>query len=202
VVTLLASPGGGLFVSGIPDSDSSKLWIRRKDLAGAGEAKQGPLTRGRATIPAGRWELFLVPPAGAYAASFYGGAISRASRMRADGWNEAVSMDRRSMQFQLLSGAGSVRGAVKSGSEAAVGAPVYLEGWDAESKQRVGELRSVRTDARGQFRFEGLAPGAYRLLATFEYLNPDVETMGASAQEILVAAHAEKSLDVELYVIR
>jgi hypothetical protein len=111
-------------------------------------------------------------------------------------------MDRRSMQFQLASGAGSVRGAVKSGSDAAAGAPVYLEGWDADGKQRVGELRSVRTDARGQFRFEGLAPGTYRVLATFEYLNPDVETMGAAAQEITVAAHAEKALDVELYVIR
>jgi hypothetical protein len=40
------------------------------------------------------------------------------------------------------------------------------------------------------------------VLATFEYLNPDVETMDSTAQEILVAAHAEKALDVDLYVIR
>jgi hypothetical protein len=201
-VTLLASPGGGLSVYGVPDAESSKLWIRRKDLAGVGASKQWPLTRRGATIPAGRWELFLEPPAGAYASYFYGGAISRPNRTRADGWNEGVSMDRRSIQFQLASGVGSVRGAVKSGSEVAAGAPVYLEGWDADGKLRVGELRSVRTDARGQFRFEGLAPGSYRVLATFEYLNPDVETMGTAAQEIIVAAHAEKALDVELYVIR
>jgi hypothetical protein len=201
-LTLLASPAGGLYVSGVPEAESGKLWIRRKDLAGSGESKQWTLTRGRASIPAGRWELFLEPPAGAYAAYFYGGAISRPYRMRADGWNETVSMDRRTMQFQLASGPGAVRGVVKSGSDFAAGAPVYLEGWDAEAKQRVGELRSVRTDGRGQFRFDGLAPGSYRLLATFEYLNPDVETMGAAAQEITVPAHAEKALDVELYVIR
>jgi hypothetical protein len=201
-LTLLASPGSGLFVSGVPEADYSKLWIRRKDMAGAGEAKRWPLTRGRATIPAGRWELYLEPPAGAYAASFYGGAVARAYRMRADGWNEGVAIDRRSMQFQLASGPGSVRGVVKSGSEAASGAPVYLEGWDTEGKQRVGELHSVWTDARGQFRFDGLAPGTYRVLATYEYLNPDVETMGATGQEILVAAHSEKAVDLELYVIR
>jgi hypothetical protein len=201
-VALVASPAGSLDVYGLPNVDASKLWIRRKDLAGVGAAKQLPLSRNRAAIPAGRWELFLEPPAGAYASSFYGGAILRPYRMRADGWNEGVAVERRPMTFQLASGAGSVRGMVKSGGEFAAGAPVYLEGWDPEAKQRVGDLRSVRTDARGQFRFEGLAPGSYRVLATFEYLNPDVETMGAAAQEIIVAAHAEKALDLELYAIR
>lgn len=201
-LTLLASPGSGLSVSGVPEAEYSKVWIRRKDLAGVGEAKRLALTRGRAAIPTGRWELFLEPPAGAYVSFFYGGAISRTNRMRADGWNEAVSMDRRPIQFQLAGGPGSLRGAVKSGSEAAASVPVYLEGWDTEAKQRVGELRSAWTDGRGQFRFEGLAPGMYRVLATFEYLNPDVETMSSTAQEITVAAHAEKAADVELYVIR
>ena len=201
-LTLLASPAGGLSVYGVPDTDSSKLWIRRKDLAGVGASKQWPLTRNRASIPAGRWEVFLEPPAGAYASSFYGGAISRPYRMRVDGWNEGVAMEHRPMTFQLASGAGSIRGLVKSAGEIASGAPVYLDGWDAEGKQRVGELRSVRTDAHGQFRFDGLAPGSYRVLATFEYLSPDVDTMSEMAQEIIVAAHAEKALDVELYVIR
>jgi hypothetical protein len=202
VVTLLASPAGSLDIYGVPNVDSSKLWIRRKDLAGVGAAKQWPLTRNHAAIPAGRWELFLEPPAGAYDSSFYGSAISHPYRMRADGWNEGVAMERRPMTFQLASGAGSIRGLVKSGDEVAAGAPVYLEGWDPEAKQRVGELRSIRTDVRGQFRFEGLAPGSYRVLATFEYLNPDVESMAGAAQEIIVTAHAEKALDLELYVIR
>jgi Carboxypeptidase regulatory-like domain len=201
-VSLIASPGSGLFVSGVPEVESSKLWVRHKDMAGAGEVKQWPLTRGRATIPAGRWELFLEPPAAAYVSSFYGGMAYRGNRGRADGWNEAVAGDRRSLQFQLVSGPGSLRGSVKSGSDFAAGTPVYLEGWDPVAKQRVGELRTIRTDARGQFRFEGLAPGSYRVLATFEYLNPDVETMDATAQEIMVAGHAEKTQDLELFVIR
>jgi len=33
---------------------------------------------------------------------------------------------------------------VKSGDEVAAVAPVYLEGWDPEAKQRVGELRSIQ----------------------------------------------------------
>ena len=201
-VTLLASPSGSVYVSGVPEADSAKLWVRRKDMAGVGEAKAWPLRRGRASIPTGRWELFLAPPAGAYAAAIYGGAINRPYRQRADGWNEAVSDRYRSMQFQLAGGAAALRGTVKSSGEMAAGAPVYLEGWDANEKARVGDLRSTRTDARGQFRFEGLAPGSYRIVATFEYLNPDVETMDAAAQEITVAAHAEKAMELELYAIR
>ena len=30
----------------------------------------------------------------------------------------------------------------------------------------------IRTDTRGQYQFSGLAPGEYRLLATFEYQAP------------------------------
>jgi hypothetical protein len=106
------------------------------------------------------------------------------------------------LHFQLESGPGSLRGTVKSSGEPVAGAPVYLEGWDSNGKQRVGALRTAWTDARGGFRFDALAPGSYRVLATFEYIDPDVETMDANAQEITVAPHAEKPVDVELYVIR
>jgi hypothetical protein len=201
-VSLIASPGGPLSVYGVPDVDSAKLWIRRKDLAGSGAAKPWPMNHGRAGIPAGRWELFLEPPASAYVSAFHSPGIYRTGRVRADGWNEMVAISRMPASFTLASGPGAVRGVVKSDGNPAPGVPVYLEGWDAEAKVRVGGLRSTRTDARGGFSFSGLAPGAYRVLATFEYVNPDVETMGATGQEISVAGHTEKAVDVEMFVIR
>ena len=56
---------------------------------------------------------------------------------------------------------------------------------------------------RGQYRFEGLAPGTYRILSTFEYLTPDVETMDfARALPVTIDTRNELSRDVDLYVIQ
>ncbi|HLH18986.1 MAG TPA: carboxypeptidase-like regulatory domain-containing protein [Bryobacteraceae bacterium] len=201
-ITLLANPvrPAAVFVSGAPTSASSTAMIRRKDLAGMGKPMPLDLNRGAATIPPGRWEVMLTPPAGYYVSGFYGSFHRDAGR--ADGWNEFLAGDYVSIRFQLSGGPGSVRGSVKSGSDPVPGAPVYLEGWDPAAKKRVGDLHIARTDNLGAYRFDALAPGAYRILSTFEYLNPAPETMTATAQEITVPEHAEKSIDLELYGIR
>jgi hypothetical protein len=68
---------------------------------------------------------------------------------------------------------------------------------------RIAELRTAISDMRGQYRFDGLAPGAYRILGTLEYLSPDVAIMDASgAQLVTVDAHSELSQDLEMFVIR
>jgi hypothetical protein len=80
---------------------------------------------------------------------------------------------------------------------------VYLEGYDLATRTRVTDLRSVRTDARGQYYLGGLAPGTYRILGTFEYLTPDVQTMDAAgAVMVTVGAHGEVPQDLDLYVIQ
>src|ERR1039457_7199160 len=94
-------------------------------------------------------------------------------------------------------------GQFKSAGDAVSGVPVYLEPYEPLSRRRVGDLRIVRTDMRGQYRFEGLAPGAYRILSTFEYLTPDVETMDiARALPVTIDTRNELSRDVDLYVIQ
>jgi len=55
---------------------------------------------------------------------------------------------------------------------------------------------------RGVYSFDGLAPGAYRVLSTFEYSAPEAETMGEAATEVTVDAQAAKTQDLDLYVIR
>ncbi len=203
-LTLLTRPVRPAYiqVSGAPSNSSTALsiaMIRRKDLAGTGEAAPLDLAPGHAIIPPGRWEVMLAPPAGYYVSGFFGS--NRMENGRADGWNEFLASDYTSIRFQLAGGPGSVRGTVKSGSGATPGAPVYLEGWDPATKKRIGELQIARTDTRGAFRFDALAPGTYRILGTFEYLNPDVNVMSAAALEIIVSEHAEKAVDLDLYVI-
>src|SRR5205807_8571038 len=123
-----------------------------------------------------RWEVSLPPPSGYYVSGFYGSGMGR-TRTRPDGWNEFLVNDYSSVRFTLSGGPGEMHGVVKSYSDPVVGAPVYLEGYDPETRTRVTDLRAVRTDIHGLYRFQGLAPGIYRVLSTFEYQMPDTASM-------------------------
>jgi hypothetical protein len=64
----------------------------------------------------------------------------------------------------------------------------------------LGELRTTRTDLRGQYHFNGLAPGLYRILGTFEYEKPDSDTMEAAGARALTLSDAtDTTQDLDLY---
>ena len=194
--------GADIVVTGGPSGSPGQLWIRRKDLAGVGTPFEAELVRNRVELPIGRWELLLQPPPGYYVAGF-SRAGANVPAGRGDGWNEALSLGYAVFQFALSNGPGAIHGVVKSSDEAVAGVPVYLEAYDPATHTRVADLRSTRTGARGNYSFRDLAPGAYRILGTFEYLAPDLETMDlVNAQVITVDPHSDLPLDLELYVIR
>ena len=90
-----------------------------------------------------------------------------------------------------------------SGGGPVGGAPVYLEGWDPTSRQRLVELRVTRTDLRGNYAFRYLTPGAYRVLSTFEHRDPDVGVFDkASAPSLRVESNGDETRDLDLWVIR
>ena len=65
------------------------------------------------------------------------------------------------------------------------------------------DLRETRTDMRGSYRFDGVAPGMYRVLATFEYVNPGQAAMNAANPSTLRAEpQSTMNVDLDLYVIR
>jgi hypothetical protein len=196
-VSLIGYPGGSVSVFGAPAGDAGQILLRRKDLAGVGPVLKLPGARNTG-IPNGRWEAMLLPPTGYYASGLY---ADNNGRVRADGWIEIPS--RGYARFTLNAGPGTLHGIVKSSGDPVPGAPVYLEGWDGVLKKRIGELRTTRTDMRGQYTFRELGPGGYRILSTFEYAAPDSTAMdSALAAEISVQAHGEAAKDLELYVIR
>jgi hypothetical protein len=201
-VSLLLRPPSAVTISGAPANSSGEIRIGRKDLAGEGSVSELPLLSGAATIPPGRWKVMLMAPAGYYASGFSGPGLSPAAYGRADRWEEVLSPGRGG-RFFLSSGPSDMRGMVKGSDDPIPGVPVYLEAYSPVTRTRIAELRTAVTDMRGQYRFDGLAPGAYRILATFEYLSPDTETMDAAgAQSVTVDAHSELSRDLEIYVIR
>ena len=174
---------------------------RRKDLAGTGAPEALNVGNHLIPLPPGRWEVMLTPPDGFYVYAFSGGPPGRREVSRPDGWNEVALNG--GVRFELSGGLGAVQGVVKASGEPAAGAPVYLEAYDPESKRRLLDLRTTRTDMRGAYRFDGLAPGVYRVLSTFEYGSPDVAQMElAGAQTVRVAWSGNQTADLDLYEIR
>jgi hypothetical protein len=204
-VTLILRSASAVTISGAGTNMPMELRLRPGDLAGAGPPSVLPVTNGMVTIPVGRWEALLDPPAGYYVSGLAGSvaSLSGANRMRPDGWQEILSPGYGGVRFLISGGASAVHGIVKGPDGAVSGAPVYLEAYNLIADQRVADLRAAATDIYGQYRFDGLAPGTYRILATFEYISPDAETMGvAGALALTLDAHSELARDLDLYTIR
>ena len=174
--------------------------VRRKDLAGTGQPGLLTVTNGRATLAPGRWELLVTPTAGYYVSGFSGPSHKRGTVDRPDGWNEIVVQSYSMVRVTLSPGPGGLHGLVQATGGPVPGAPVYLEAFDPATHTRLLDLRSTRADMRGAYRFDGLAPGAYRITATFEYQAPDVAAMDtAGAKSVQVDAHADMQMDLDLY---
>jgi len=185
-----------------------KVLARRKDLAGVGTVQtlsvSASLSGNRSFLGPGHWELMMTPMTDHYVSSFYGPASERFERKRADLWNEIiVGGGYERAVFGLASDPGSLHGTVTESQNAVAGAMVFLEPWDAEQHKRLGEVRTARTDVRGQYQFRGLAPGDYRVMATFEYQMPEEAEMDRAETRVVKAeAGASLAQDLDLFVIR
>lgn len=188
-----------------------QIFARRKDMAGTGEAAQLALTgRGyslRALLAPGRWELMAIPPAG-YCVVEFGYRRTRSEGVqpaRADGWNEVlIDNGYNPVRFVFSRSPGGLHGLVSGiEHEPVSGAPVFLEGWDPDNRTRVAGLRTALTDAQGHYQFTGLTPGAYRVLASFEFQAPDSAAMElAGAKTVTIDEGHDLPQDLDLSIIR
>ncbi len=177
-----------------------QLYGRRRDLAGTGAAMQIRISNGRAVLAPGGWDLLFVPETGYYVASVSLGAFERGNRRRADGWNPVLIEGFTSVRYVLSGGGAILKGVVKQGGDVVAGAPVFLEPYDAVTRVRVGELRVTHSGLQGEYTFEGVPPGTYRVCATFEYANPDAAALDlAGAQSLQADAHQSVTRDLDLY---
>jgi hypothetical protein len=179
-------------------------YVRRKDLAGVGAAQVVKLgaSTGVLLLP-GRWEILTAPPGGYYVSRF--SPLMRDNAVPPEGWN--VVEVGRSFGFSrfvatLSNGPGGIHGMVKVSNAPAWGAPVFLERWDPVTRQRLLDLRETRTDMRGNYRFDSLPPGEYRVLSTYEYASPDSNAFDiAQPGAVRVESSTNPQVDLDLYGI-
>ena len=93
----------------------------------------------------------------------------------------------------------TIHGSIAGG----IGAPVFLEAYDNQSRKRFGDLKTTRADLHGQYRFNGLAPGYYRLLSSFDFDSPDPAAMdSAGAKVVKVEEGLDLAADLDLVVVK
>ncbi|HUI57835.1 MAG TPA: carboxypeptidase-like regulatory domain-containing protein [Bryobacteraceae bacterium] len=184
-------------------ADSIQVIGRRKDLAGASEPQTLKLVNNRVLLAPGPWQFALAPLPGYYAAGFSAAGAPRPADLRADGWNDITVGYVGTVRFTLSSNACAVHGTVTDSQSPVIGAPVFVEPLDLDPERRVTDTYMTLTDIHGQYRFSSLAPGKYRVLASFEYLMPDSNTMTkAGAKPIKLDEGHDLQQDLDLYVIR
>lgn len=186
------------------DPRSVQFVARRKELSGPGPRQKIDLANELIRLLPGRWEFALLPSAAFYPLKF--SSNGNAAAGRADGWNEQLVVSAsgtQSFRFTLSNAPGGVYGAVTLGSQVAAGAPVFLENSELPPARRIEEMTMVRTDTRGNYQFSGLAPGQYRVLATFEYQKPAAaEFDRAGAVRVQVEETRNVQQDLTLFVER
>src|SRR5262249_17493861 len=150
--------------------------LRRTDLAGQDAAVPMQLPEGTALVPPGRWEVALAPNTAWDVRGFRPhGSPRLGTTARPDRWNQFLGAGHGdAVAFTLSPSPGAVHGLVTAENhEPVAGVPVFLEALGLDRSLRPLDIRSVRTDMHGQYRFEGVTPGSYRVLATFEYQTVD-----------------------------
>lgn len=133
---------------------------------------------GSLTLPAGPWNVRLLPLSGHYVKAVQGLASPEG---RSDVMQIALAgAARKELVTEVSAKAARVLGKVVAGrSQPIIGVAVGLAAVDADTHRRMGGARLGKTDAEGRFRFDGLAPGDYRIIT-----KANLESAGAVDREI------------------
>jgi hypothetical protein len=179
-----------------------KLTGRRQDQSESEPSRE--ITGPRTTLTPGHWEFQAHAPPGMYIESIsnYRAAPRRPWKAeRVSDWYE-VFIEARSpsrIRITVSDRAGQIAGRVITGGQPVPGAPVFL--WPvAESVRRSlsGSLQML-SDTDGRFRFDGLPPGEYRILASFDVNEIDEELIELSRAAV-VHADAAQTANIDLAV--
>jgi protocatechuate 3,4-dioxygenase beta subunit len=164
--------GSGKLVSDVPIS----LTGRRQDLSEIENERKIDLPR--ATLEAGHWEMTPHVGPGQYVESIVTsrGQVRRSLRTEpsTQSFDVFVEMQMYSgVRITVSDRAAQISGTVTSDAKPVPGAPVFLWPMADAARRSLKGPRQMLTDTQGRYLFEGLPPGDYRLLATFDLSEVD-----------------------------
>ena len=177
---------------------------RRDDLSGSNLPIK--IDSPRATLAPGHWEMNAIAGPGQYVQSILNQFRTGARPWRAEKpveWYD-IFIDQRAparIQVMVSDRAGHITGSVALAGASAPASPVFLWPIAEDARRSLGGVRQVLADTQGHYEFHGLPPGDYRVLATFDYTQADLEVFDeARALTITVAASQATVVDLPLWV--
>ena len=183
--------------------DDVKLFGRRDDLSGQGNVV--PILLPRPMLAPGYWEINGYAMPGKYVES-----ISNNSRMQRPAWRAErpaewhdVFVDTQNARLRVVVSdkAARLSGAVMDRGQAVPGAIVFLWPMEDSARRILGGARQLVADVAGKYDFEGLPPGDYRILATFDATEATWELLEeARAPTVHVEAGAVRNEPAPLWI--
>jgi hypothetical protein len=178
-----------------------RISARRQDLSESEAARD--ITQTQVSLAPGHWEMRAQPPRGQYVVDMQGMAEPRRpwTPQRPTDWFDLYIQPKYMTRIRVVLSdrPGQITGKVMTDEKPVAAAPVFL--WPvAEPVRRslAGSLQALST-IEGKFRFEGLPPGDYRILASFDLNELDAE-MADFSQALAVHVEGAQTTDVELPV--
>lgn len=169
------------------------LMVRRMDIDGTGPERE--LKPNDALLP-GIWEIRAITGPEHYVEGM-AGLYPNSSSSRSDDWF-AVRLGTM-LRVTLSAAPASVRGVVSTNGNTIAGAPVFLEWRNSQLREPELRLFGTRTDMRGNYSFNGLAPGEYRLLSSFDFDPEDTVEMNRALSFALSEGETKaQALEAEL----
>jgi hypothetical protein len=202
-VELLPPPQVQFLVSRAGQGDASipvTLTGRRDDLSELDQPRA--IKMPRATLPAGHWDLQGHVDAGQYIESI-GPPVAPVVRIGAeqppDDSFRVLIRNRAGLTVRVVvaEAAGAIAGSVVQQGNPVPAAPVFQWPVADEVRRQLGGPKQMLSNTDGKFRFEGLPPGDYRLLASFDVREADTDLM-EQANAVKVRAEQSESAAAEL----
>jgi hypothetical protein len=166
---------------------------RRQDLYEAGAELEIPTPH--ATLLAGHWEMSAQAGSDKYIESISNnrGEVRREGQPEKsiewfDIFIEARNNSR--VRITVADKAAQITGGVSNEGKAVPGAPVFLWPLAESARRSLKGYRMVIADTDGKYHFEGLPPGNYRLLATYDFTEIDEAGMD---EGLAITVRAEES---------
>ncbi len=166
---------------------------RRQDLYESGSEQQFPLPR--ATLLAGHWEMSAQAGSDKYIESisnFRGDVRREGQPEKAVEWFDIFIEGRYNARIRITVAdkAAQITGSVMKEGKGVPGVPVFLWPLAEAARRSLKGYRMVIADTEGKYSFEGLPPGDYRLLATYDFTEVDA---AAFDEGLAITVHAEES---------
>jgi hypothetical protein len=191
--------------SRIPRRLPIRISGRRDTLSGSEPAREISLPS--AMLAAGYWQFAAAVAPGQYVASIASGSgdIRRTRRAgRPSDWFPVYLEPLRGgeqIRIVVSERAAQLGGAVLQDGKAVAGMPVFLWPVKEETRRMLGGPRQVLSDVSGNYRFSGLPPGEYRLLASLDAREVDAELAEeAKAPAVLLTEGQAAGLDLTVWL--